>query len=238
MTTTRRGRMSPHPLTLAVGLLVAAVVLSPLSSLAAAPEGADSPQGVVDGLRAAGEAKDFAGIARLLEPEARAQMTVSLIIGTTMMVAFAQMGGEMAEGMAEAFAEEEETAEAKAERERKLAEAEAVGADLQKRLETVFAKHGLDEAMGDGAGLDEEAGPEAMVEALEGVDQPALIGELLDIMSSLGDGGEGDVGSMPIGDLENLEIDGDRATGTVNGEPAEFVKIEGRWYFAPPEAGF
>jgi len=237
MTSTRRGPMPAHPLTVAICLLAAAVVFAPLQARAAT-EGADSPQGVVDGLRVAGEAKDFAGIARLLEPESRAEMTVSLIIGTTMMVAFAQMGGELVGGMGEAFAVEEESAEAKAERERQQAEAEKVGAELQERLEAVFAKYGVDETMGDGMEVDDEAGPEALVAALDGVDQPALIGELLGIMSSLGDGGEDDMTSMPMGELENLEIEGDRATGTVNSEPAEFVRIDGRWYFAPPDAGF
>ncbi len=83
---------------------------------------------------------------------------------------------------------------------------------------------------------DEDAGPEKLTQALVGVDQPALIGELLDIISSLGEGGAGEPSAVPVGELDNVTIEGDHATGTVDGEPAEFVRIDGRWYFSPPEA--
>ena len=35
---------------------------------------------------------------------------------------------------------------------------------------------------------------------------------------------------VPEGGLENLKIEGDKASGTVGGDPFAFVKIDGRWY--------
>jgi hypothetical protein len=32
------------------------------------------------------------------------------------------------------------------------------------------------------------------------------------------------------GELENLKIEGDKATGTVGGDPINFARIDGRWY--------
>jgi hypothetical protein len=217
----------------AVALLAATIVLHPLAAQAAAAEGAESPAAVVDGLQAAAEAHDFPGLARLLAPDARAQITVSLVVGVSMMVAFAQMGGEMAGSLGEAFSDEDD-AEQQAEVAKQQEEAAAMASGLQARLAGVFEKYGLGDVMDDAEGED-EAGPEKLTRALAGVDQPSLIGELLDIMSGLGESGPGEASPVPDGELENLAIDGDHATGTVNGEPAEFVRIDGRWYFSPPE---
>ena len=35
---------------------------------------------------------------------------------------------------------------------------------------------------------------------------------------------------IPEGGLENLKIEGDKATGTVGSDAFSFVKIDGRWY--------
>lgn len=227
---------NPRPSLAAVALLAATLVLHPLAAQAAAAagEGAESPAAVVEGLKAAAEAQDFPGLARLLAPEARAQITVSLIVGVSMMVAFAQMGGEMAGSLGDAFSDGDD-AEQQAELAKQQEEAAAVAAGIQKRLEGVFEKYGLEDVMDEAEG-DDAAGPEKLTQALVGIDQPALIGELLDIMASLGEGGPGEKSPVPVGELENLAIDGDHATGTVNGEAAEFVRIDDRWYFSPPGA--
>jgi hypothetical protein len=226
MTSKRR----PGPVRPTFAVALAVLLNAPLPALAA--DGADSPQGVVDALKTAAEAEDFPAIARLLAPGARAEMTAALVVGVSMMVAFAQMGTEMGGEMAEAFAEEGATETT----EEQTAAAESKVSELEAQLEAIFEKHGLAEALEEMEGAEGESGPEALAARLAGVDQPVLIGELLGLMKSLGDEGPQMSSSkvIPDGALEGLVIDGDSANGTVNGEPAHFVKVDGRWYLDPP----
>jgi hypothetical protein len=211
-----------------VALFAVMALFVPVVGLAA-EEGGESPEAVVEGLKAAAEAEDFPAMMRLLAPEARTEVTLGMVMGVSMMIAFAQMGTAMGGAMGEALTDEEDP-EAQAELEKAKAEADAETAKLQARLEEVFVKHGLDEAMSDES---TEEDPEAMAAMLEGVDQPALVGDLVDIMKDFDDEG-GQMSGPPVGELEDLVIDGDRAKGTVAGEPAEFVRIDGRWFFSPP----
>lgn len=185
--------------------------------------GAESPEQVVERMKAAGEAEDFAAMAALIAPEDRAVVSLTMIMMAGMVMAFAQMGSEMVEGMAEGMSEEDKAA---AEEERKAAMEEIAG--MESRFEAVLEKHGLQDAMEQDLGAD--ADPQ---EVFRGVDQVALIRDLTTILDELpGEEESGPAGPMeaPVGDLEDLKVDGDTATGMLDGEKVEFVKVDGRWY--------
>src|ERR1051325_3742599 len=113
---------------LAAPMLLALAVL-PLPLLAAKQPGAESPQALVARLRAAAEENDFPELVDCIAPKERQEMAAGLVLGTTMMVAFMDMGSEMATGMGQAMTEgmsgSEMTAEQKAEMEKGKAEARA-----------------------------------------------------------------------------------------------------------------
>ncbi|HEX6203640.1 MAG TPA: hypothetical protein VF100_11600 [Thermoanaerobaculia bacterium] len=90
----------------AVVLALALLLVLPAGSLAAAVElGAATPEELVARINRSAETKDFAELAACLAPEDRASMSLMMILGASMMTAFAQMGAGLAEGMAEMGAE-------------------------------------------------------------------------------------------------------------------------------------
>ncbi|HEX2254242.1 MAG TPA: hypothetical protein VHQ65_13305 [Thermoanaerobaculia bacterium] len=207
---------------------------------AAVETGADSPQALVARLQKAAEAEDFSEIAACMAPEDRAMMSMMLMMASGMMVAFAGMGGEMAGGMAEAFADEA-SAEDKAALEAQKAAAAAEVAALQAKYEAILTRYGVDELMEEDSEPPAEPGPAAAAKLLAGVDQVGLIAELMKFMREAfpEEAGEEEPMDVPMGELADLRIDGDHASATIGGEPAHFVRIDGRWYAAiePPGGG-
>ncbi len=208
-------------------LLVGVSVLTGSVFAADAP-GGESPQAVVERISSAAERGDFADLAACMDPDSRAEMAEGLVMATTMMIAFAGFGGamagEMAEGMAEAFDEEgaEIDAEAEAAQDAAAAEVEA----LTQSYRQVLAKHGLEKMMDE-----DPSGEEDFASLLAGVDQAALIGDLMVFMQSFpGAEDSGDSPTPLASDVTDYEIHGDHATARSPEGPMEFVKIDGRWF--------
>jgi hypothetical protein len=143
-----------------------------------------------------------------------------MILMSSMTVAMGGMGSEMAGGLAEAMSEEMSDEE-KAAADAKMNEAKAEAMKMEEKLEKIFESHGAAQW------LDEEDTSEP---SLEGVDQIGLIRDLQAFMRDLDPDSEDQPKSVPTGELEDLVIEGDRATGRIGGENAEFVKVDGRWF--------
>lgn len=218
----------------AVAVLATVVTAAPAT---AAPPGAESPQAVVERLRAALAKEDFREVAACMAPAARREMAFALVLGTTMMVAFMGMGGDLAAGMAEGMAEAagEPMAEQKAEAEKVRAEAQKKTEDLKRKHEAILAKHGLQERLAAAEGQAES--PEAgMATLLAGVDEGALIADLMGFFGELGEERQQEMVALPPA-VTDYAIDGDRATARAGEETVEFVRVDGRWYFQPPAKG-
>jgi hypothetical protein len=225
---------------LAVALLLASHAAVALA--ATQPYGGESPEAVVERMRAAAESEDLGEMAACLSPDDRATLSLTMVMMTGMVMAFAAMGAEMGEGMAEGMAEafedeemsDEERAAAKAERDAEKAKATAEIEQMTKQFEALVAKHGLEEAMADDSDMD-DADP---AEVLAGVDQVALLQDLMGFLENLpGESEEGDDGEdgpvdVPEGELSGLVIDGSTAHGLIGDEEVDFVEVDGRWYLS------
>lgn len=201
------------------------------------PLGAETPQALVERMVKAADEKDVAQIFACLDPQSRTEATTALLMGTTMMLAFMDMGtgmaSGMAEGMTEALTDEPMKPEDKARLEKGKAEAAAKSAKLKASFSAVLKKHGLPDLLDPKADAPKE-GPETL---LAKVDQPALAADLLGFMEQLGDKKEShEDGGPPVPrDASDYKIAGDRATAKSGDETLEFVKIDGRWFFKPPK---
>ena len=214
----------------AVAVLCASgVVLAPLLALAADSGGAETPEAVYARVVAAAESEDVGAMFDCLAPEERAQTTLMMVVMTGFMVGMAGMASEMGGEMGEALVDEG-SAEGKAELAAQKAEAEAEIAAMTGRWEAILKEHGLEEMM---EGPEPEDGASA-AEALEGVDQGALVNELIAFMEEFSDEEEAGTDSSPftapVGELEDLVVDGDSATARVGEEEVQFVRVDGRWY--------
>lgn len=216
---------------------VCVLLALPSAPLAAATElGAATPQELVARVTRAAEARDFAELAACLAPEDRAAMSLMLVAGAGMMVAFSQMGAGLAEGMAEGMAEAfgaeveaaEESAEAAAAR---AAEAERL-AGLTARYEELLERHGIAKLMEEDP-EPQATGPEAAAQLLASVDQVALIADLMRFMGEVfPEAVEEEPVTVPVGELTDLVIDGDTARGRIGDKEGGFVRVDGRWFLA------
>lgn len=219
-----------------------AVALLGLPALAAEPPGAASPQELVERMKKAAEAEDLPGMAQCLTPKSRGELSKGIYLVTTMVVAFSQMGVEMGAGMAEALGGEDASAEDKARQQAELDKARGEAAALRDRYNALMAKHGMPTMP---VGDEEQAEPsdaelEAAFAKLEHGTFLADAAAFIESLPDAEDGAEEDGGApspVKIGEgvLAGLAIDGDRATASLDGEPVEFVRIDGRWYFELPE---
>ena len=66
--------------------------------------GAETPELLVERMKAGAAKEDFSEIAACLTPKNRTEMAMAMYMGATMMVAFAEMGAEMGGAMAEGMA--------------------------------------------------------------------------------------------------------------------------------------
>lgn len=221
-------------------LAVALLLVLPVAPPAAATElGAATPQELVARVTKAAEARDFAELAACLAPEDRAAMSLMLVLGAGMMVAFSQMGAGLAEGMAEGMAEAfgaeleqaEEAPEAAAAR---AAETERL-AGLTGRYEELLERHGIAKLMEEDP-EPEATGPEAAARLLASVDQVALIADLMGFMGEVfPEAAEEEPVAVPVGELTDLVIEGDTARGRIGEEEGRFVRVDGRWFLAMEE---
>ena len=209
-------------------LLASLLLLAPLAEAAEsiAPNlGAESPEALVERLRASALTEDFGELAACLSPAAREEMAKGIWAGATMMIAMSASMGEMVSGLGEEMGEQSE--EAKAEAAKAKAEAQAKFGAWAKRYDEIAKKHGLP-ALSDTEKL--EGSPDTLFAK---ADLVALIADFGGLLQGFGEEQGGKREKKPIeGQLEGLKIDGDRAAGTLAGDPIQFVKIEGRWYIA------
>lgn len=205
----------------------------------AEPPGAETPQAVVARASAAAENADFAELAACMAPADRGEMAVGLLMASSMMVAFLDVGNEMASGMAEAMgAEGAEGAEVDpapdADQQAMAAKAEA----LRQRHQKIMAEHGLTDRLEAGPGFEAAEDPAAAAaKLLEGVDTIALIGDLTGLLGELGESGWDEESGGPLRpgvEITDYAIDGDSATARGGDEVIEFVRVDGRWYLRAP----
>jgi len=234
--------MSTSKKALAVLGLVLCLVLALQPALAASrPLGAESPEALARRLTAAAEAGDFGEIAACLDPGARAEMALGMVAATAMMMSFMQMGSEMAggmaEGMGEALSGEAPTPEQKAEVEKAKKEAAEKMAGLQKRFEGVLGKHGLSD-LAAGAPMPGEASPEEAQKRLQGVDQVALLEDLVGVLTDLNpEAGQTMKPSREMyAAITDVKVEGETASAKSGERTIEMVKIDGRWYLKPNQA--
>lgn len=211
-----------------LSILIATAVLVAAGPVAGAePPGGDSPQGVAARLAKASETKDFAEMASCIDPSSRSEMAQGLILGTTMMVAFAGFGAEMAGEMVDAMSDDAEQVESAKE------EAEVNVEELTEDYRKVLEAHGLERMMDEDPSEDGD-----FDQLLEGVDEVALIADLMAFMDGFPGTGESEEESpMVPTDLTDYQIDGDTATAQGPEGPVHFVKIDGRWYLKADDEG-
>ncbi|HEV8630988.1 MAG TPA: hypothetical protein VGV61_11775 [Thermoanaerobaculia bacterium] len=230
---------SPICRCLALALLLAA------PALAAQPPGADSPQHLVDRLRAATAKNDFPGVVDCIAPAQRRELAAGMVLASTMMVAFLDMGSDMAMGMAQGMTEgatgTEPTAEQKAAMEKAKAEAQKKTGALKERHAAIMKRYGLQQRMEamQKEGPSEGRSPEQAIAALlAGVDERALIVDLLGFLETMGESQPGGGQHKPMElppEVTDYKIDGDHATAKAGDDTVRFVRVDGRWYMEPEE---
>ena len=191
--------------------------------------GGDTPQAVVARMLKAAETKNFSEMIACLEPGSRTEVTTALLMGSTMMVAFMDMGSGMASAMGESGGKMKPEDKAKADKEK------AKIASAKTKFSAILKKHGLPDLMDPKAPPPEKGSAEKM---LVKVDQPALAADLGAFMDEFGDKKEKSESGAPVDLPKNAtdyKISGDHATAKAGAETLDFVKLEGRWFFKPPQ---
>lgn len=237
-------RRSSSPSRLAASML--ALVLLPVPAIAAALPGGDTPQAVTARMREAAQKDDFPGLVDCIAPAARRELAAGLVLGTTMMVAFLDMGSEMAMGMAQGVAEgmgeaagAKPTAEQQAQMDKAKQEAKRKAAELREQHQAILSRYGLQQRMEALQAQGEAAGggspEEAIASLLAGVDERALVVDLMKFMESIGKS-QGGSGKKPMElppEVTDYKIEGDHATAKAGDETIHFVRVDGRWYMEP-----
>lgn len=227
------------PLTFTLGCNKPAGTAPAAEAPAAAPAekklpGAESPEALVERMKAGAAKEDFAEIAACLTPKNRTEMAMAMYMGATMMVAFADMGVEMGGAMADGMAgmAGEPSAEDKKKAEEQKAKAKEEVGKLKTAYNALVTKYGLPAMPKEGEPEKPEPTQEEIEKLFANLDQGAFLNDALAVMKAMPGEHKDESGpvQIPEGGLENLKIEGDRATGTVGADPFTFVKIDGRWY--------
>ncbi len=208
--------------------------------LAAEPPGAATPQALVARMQAAAAKNDLGELMACMAPDDRREMAIGMVAGVTMMVAFMGMAGGMAEGMAEGMAGEDQKPEDKAKLEAAKKEAEEKSAAMQKKVEGVLKKHGVDKMMEDPTPLPEEPATrsKALAAMFKGTDEIALTKDLIGLLEEIGKAEGKEEKPKPVEapqSVSDYKISGDTATAKAGDETLDFVRIDGRWYLRAPQ---
>jgi hypothetical protein len=214
---------------------------APAASSAAAERklpGAETPEALVERMKAGAAKEDFGEIAACLTPKNRTEMAMAMYMGATMMVAFADMAADMGGAMADGMAGMAEpagglSAEAKAQAEEQKAKAKEGVATFKASYDKLVTKYGLPAIPKEGEPEKPEPTKEELEKLFANLDHGAFLTDALAVMKAMpGDHADEDASpvKIPEAGLTNLKIDGDRATGNVAEEVFTFVKIDGRWY--------
>ena len=210
---------------------------------AAEPPGAATPQALVARVQAAADKNDFGELLACLAPDDRREMSLALVAGVSMMIGFMGMAGDMAGGMADGLAGADAKPEDKAKMEAAQKEVKVKADAMQKKLEGLLHKHGVDKMMEDPAPLPEEpaARSKALATMFSGTDDIALSKDLLALLEEVGKSEGKEEKPRPPIDLPqavtDYRIDGDTATAKSGEETLDFVRVDGRWYVRAPQKG-
>lgn len=196
--------------------------------------GAETPEALVERMKAGAAKEDFGEIAACLTPKNRAEMAMAMYMGATMMVAFAEMGAEMGGSMADGMAglAGEPSAADKQKMEEQKAKAKQEIAGLKTAYNALVTKYGLPALPKEGEAEQPEPSKEEVEKLFASIDHGAFLNDALAVMKAMPGDHKDEAGpvKVPEGGLENLKIEGDHATGTVGPDNFSFVKIDGRWY--------
>ena len=202
--------------------------------------GAETPEALVERMKKAAADQDIAEMAACMSPKSRTEMAMGMYLGATMMVAFSEMGlemgGSMAGGMDDMMSDEDKKKAAE-----NLEKGKAEVAQLKERYNTMVGKYGLPKLPAEGE--PEADMPKEEAEKLfASIDQGAFVADVMKFLESMPSedkpsADEAAPVKIPEGPLENLQISGDTASGSVGGEELQFVKVDGRWFVEMPEEG-
>jgi hypothetical protein len=188
-------------------LLVAACLPLALLALATADAGdGDSPEAVFKAAQAASAKQDIAGMVRLTAPSERPMVALSSDMGVGMFVEFWE--GEDSEA-------------------------------VKKRYADIQQKYGVDlEAEDEGEKF--QIGPQTTEEEVDAhmrrradklygkIDTVGYISEIMAIVLEMPE--MAGRAMFPEGELGELKVEGDRATGTADGKEVRFMREDGHWY--------
>lgn len=177
--------------------------------------GAESPQALAERLQQAARNNDMREFFACLVPEELAGMVEELTFLVGMMVAFSL------------------------DEDLDMEEAEAAVAEKMAGLDVVFERYGLP-AMSDDEAMEDDSELAGIIGEMEHPTVIELLAELAEVMDGvMRDQGEDDFSSEVLApfesDLADLMVEGDRATGTFDDMPVEFVRMDGRWFLKEPE---
>jgi hypothetical protein len=225
--------------------LVAVYIAVPLASglatswgQAATVLGAKTPQAVVARMSKGADAGDVAEIVACMDPDSRADATMAMVMGATMMVAFMDMGAGMAGGMADGMGDSGAMKpEDKAKLEKEKAAAAAKAKKAKASLSALLKKYGLPDFLDPSTPKPKSGSGRAM---LSKVDQPALVADLNRLMDEIGDKDSKNQSHDAVpapDDVTDYAIAGDHATAKAGSKTLEFVKVDGRWFIKTPPMG-
>ena len=187
-------------------LMLSALTFLSTAALADETEGGDSPEAVFKAAQAAGAAKDYAALVKLVAPSERPMLAFGTDVGVGMFVEFYE--GEKAD-------------------------------EMKKQYETIQKKYGVEpESEGEEETLHiTQDTPQEVIDAhmrkraqrLYGhVNVVDYVPDLMAIVINMPE--MADHPGFPQEKLHDLQIDGDRATGTVGEKTISFLREGDRWY--------
>lgn len=211
---------------------------APAATSARGPGGAESPEALVERMKKAAVDKNMGEVVACLAPKARQEMAAAMYMGATMMVAFSQMGAQMGGAMMEGMTGMAEgmggtvSAEDKKKADEQAAKTQEQLAKLHDGYNSTMKKYGLPALPKEGEPEPAAPSKEEMDKVFGNIDHGAFVADVLALLESMP--GEKTASDSPFeikeGALENLKIEGDKATGSVAGEAMNFARIDGRWY--------
>ena len=200
-----------------------------MPSWAGEPPGAESPQALVERMRAAVKGGNTAEFASCIAPAQRRQWAVAMLRKGKMMM---DMLDQSAEAAKTGDAAARSAAAERVAGFRARPEPIRVPAELQAFHEAILQKHGL---AGRPMDLSSAAGTAAL---LAGVDEAALIDDLTALIDSLVEPARRKKPEDFPPDVRDFRIKGDKATARAGDVQLDFVRVDGRWYeLMPPKDG-
>lgn len=182
-----------------------AVVLIPVLFAGCGTEGGTSPQDVFAKIKQAEQDKDYETMVGCTDQESQEKLAAGMYMMAEMMKSFASIGGDKQ------------------------------GKEAGENIDRVLKKHGLtkfDPNDMQNFANDQDGAVKLIASKIK--NKPAFVGDFISAMEKMDNGNSSS--SMPTkfnGDLEDVKIAGDTATGTIimkgRNEPINFVKENDRW---------